>query len=113
MKIPEKNKRFIAINQLKEEQWSLIPYGANQYWIIHKDNGKTTFVATVEDSGSEERNRAVAIVLSKAPQLLQIVEALYEGIENTALEKTIIYYMIKKLLNEIQENEHTRSIRNT
>lgn len=101
------------IKEVKEEQWTLMPFGVNQYWIIRKDNGGTTFIATVEDSKDDERNRAVAILLSKAPQLFQMVETLYDGIKDTALGKTIAFYMIEKLLNEIKENELTGSTRNT
>lgn len=101
------------IDKIKEEQWTLMPFGENQYWIVHKANDKTTFIATVEAGKNEVRNKIIAVLLSKAPELFQMVETLYDGIRGTALEKTIAFYMIEKLLNEIKENGHTGSIRNT
>lgn len=112
MKNPEKNNNTSAIDAIKQEEWSLMPYGKDRYWIVHKNNGKTTFIAAVEDSGNDARNKAVAMLLSNAPQLLEMMEALYDTIKSTALGKTILFYMIKKIITEIKEYEYTRSIGN-
>lgn len=111
MKNPGKNKNTPLIEEIQQEKWTLMPFSTHQYWIVCREKEKTTFIATVENTGNEEKNKAIALLISKAPELLNLAEALYDGIRGTPMEKTILFYMIKNLLTEIKENERTRSIK--
>lgn len=96
---------LLVLNHEKHS-WDVTKINRGQYAITGKDDsGAETCIATVDDTGDSKQNRSRALLLSKAPQLLQIADMFYDYLQSDGKQDSWLFELVEKELKHINKDE--------